>query len=143
VKFAIELGLEIDVFGSGWSQFIDKKFIKGEFVKNEELHKLYNNYEIILNDHWDDMLTYGYVSNRIFDALACGAQIISDRPIGAESIFPNLHYYNDRQTFLDCVLKLREANESSTQINYEVLNKHTFQHRAIKILNQYQIEKNV
>ena len=32
-----------------------------------------------LNDHWDDMREKGFVSNRIFDGLACGAFILTDK----------------------------------------------------------------
>jgi spore maturation protein CgeB len=32
----------------------------------------------VLNDHWPDMLAAGILSNRVFDALACAAPIVSD-----------------------------------------------------------------
>ena len=33
---------------------------------------------LVLNDHWADMAREGFVSNRIFDALATGAPVVSD-----------------------------------------------------------------
>lgn len=34
--------------------------------------------DILLNDHWEDMREKGFVSNRIYDGLACGAFILTD-----------------------------------------------------------------
>ena len=33
---------------------------------------------VVLNDHWADMRAGGFVSNRLFDAVACGARVLSD-----------------------------------------------------------------
>lgn len=41
----------------------------------------------MLNDHWAEMRAWGLVSNRLFDAAACGARIISDPIDGLEEIF--------------------------------------------------------
>ncbi|MDQ3726421.1 MAG: glycosyltransferase, partial [Actinomycetota bacterium] len=40
--------------------------------------------KVVLCDHWDDMREHGFVSNRIYDALACGATVISDAVPGLE-----------------------------------------------------------
>ncbi len=41
----------------------------------------------MLNDHWDDMRDEGFISNRLYDALACGAFVISDHVDGIEEEF--------------------------------------------------------
>ena len=43
---------------------------------------------MVLNDHWPDMRTAGFVSNRLFDAVACGARVITDDLAGIEELFP-------------------------------------------------------
>ena len=40
----------------------------------------------MLADHWPDMRERGFVSNRVFDALACGAFVISDRVAGMDEL---------------------------------------------------------
>ncbi len=50
--------------------------------RTTELARYYSSASIVLNDHWDDMRDEGFISNRIYDALACGAFVISDRRRG-------------------------------------------------------------
>jgi spore maturation protein CgeB len=45
---------------------------------------------VVLNDHWEDMRREGFISNRVFDALACGASVVSDRVSGIEDLAPGL-----------------------------------------------------
>jgi spore maturation protein CgeB len=45
---------------------------------------------VVLNDHWDDMREQGFYSNRLFDAAACGARIVSDHLDGLEELFGGL-----------------------------------------------------
>ena len=47
-----------------------------------------------------DMLEYQFINNRIFDALACGLPVISDRCRELEEIFPDavLYYDDDRRS---------------------------------------------
>ena len=54
-------------------------------VPNHLLSAYYASASIVLNDHWPDMATQGFVSNRIFDALAAGALVISDPVEGSRT----------------------------------------------------------
>jgi spore maturation protein CgeB len=78
---------DLAVYGAGWEGLIDKKYIKGEHIPNNELRKAYSSCKILLCDHWDDMRDKGFLSNRLFDASACGAFIISDKVKGVEDVF--------------------------------------------------------
>ena len=71
----------------GWEEFIDRKYIKGQFILNDELHKYYSSCKILLNDHWKDMRNEDFPSNRLFDALACGTFVISDKIPSADTLF--------------------------------------------------------
>jgi hypothetical protein len=51
--------------------------VVSDYFPNEELGELYSRSRATLNDHWADMRAYGFVNNRIFDALACGLPVIS------------------------------------------------------------------
>jgi glycosyltransferase involved in cell wall biosynthesis len=79
VPTAHNLGL----YGQGW-RYLAPEHARAEHVPNEQLHRLYSSADIVLADHWDDMRRHGFVSNRICDALACGAFVLCDD-------FPALH----------------------------------------------------
>ena len=55
------------------------KYVKDTYLETAQVGELYRNSKIVLCDHFDMMREGGYVSNRIFDALACGAAVISDK----------------------------------------------------------------
>lgn len=79
---------DLAVYGQRWSaEFIDPRFVKGEGIPNADLHRYYSSASIVLNDHWDDMRAEGFISNRIYDALACGAFVISDQVDGIDAEF--------------------------------------------------------
>jgi len=138
VKYAIELGLPIHIYGGGWKQFIPTKYIKAEFVANEKLNGLYNQYSIVLNDHWQDMLDYGYASNRMFDALASGALLLSDQPKNTENLLEGIHYFNSKTSFKAAVNQLVNASIlTNKKGNQQVYNLHSFKKRAQHILHQY------
>lgn len=70
---------DLAVYGRGWSrELIDPRFVKGEGIPNTDVGRYYSSSAIVLNDHWDDMRERGFISNRLYDALACGAFVISD-----------------------------------------------------------------
>jgi GT2 family glycosyltransferase/spore maturation protein CgeB len=69
---------DLVVYGSGWDGLIDPRLVRDAFIPNEELRKVYSSARIVLADHWDDMRMHGFISNRIYDAVACGAFVISD-----------------------------------------------------------------
>ena len=87
VRDAIQANLPISVYGTRWEQFIPKKYIAGEHIKNEELAGYYASAGIVLNDHWDTMREFGFISNRIFDAVASGALVVSDEIEGLSDVF--------------------------------------------------------
>ncbi len=78
VAYALATGLRPAIYGTGWRDFVDPALIMAEFVPNDELATVYSSVGVLLNDHWDTMRNSGIVSNRLFDALACGTPIVSD-----------------------------------------------------------------
>jgi GT2 family glycosyltransferase/spore maturation protein CgeB len=70
--------LDLVVYGANWEGLIDSSYVSADHVPNAELRHVYSSAGIVLCDHWDDMRAHGYISNRIYDALACGAFVISD-----------------------------------------------------------------
>lgn len=74
VAYSLKNNFPIDVYGEGHAPGV----AKAKFVDNSILRKYYSSAKIVLNDTGQTMKNYGFVSNRIIDATACGAFVISD-----------------------------------------------------------------
>jgi spore maturation protein CgeB len=82
----------------------------------------------------------GFVSNRIFDALASGSVVVSDRVEGLSEIFGGLvPTYSDPVELREVIAELLEDEERRRQIAIEgarlVLDQHTFDQRAEQIMS--------
>lgn len=146
VKYAIENNLNIDVYGPNWSDFIDKKYMKSDFIPNEELHKHYYNAKILLNDHWKDMAEKGFISNRIFDALASGAVLLTDRIRDCDkNISRYLSVYQNKDDFskkINLILSNHSKyKKQALEAREFIVNNHSFEKRISDILEV--IEKNI
>lgn len=133
LKDLIPTNYNLSVYGNGWENIIDEKYVKGNHIDNKELRKAYSSCDILLNDHWDDMREKGFISNRIFDAVACGSRIISDDVSGLKEIFPNRIFCyetsDELNKIIDKVLK--------EKIDYDVsiIKGHTFKERVQQIID--------
>ncbi|HEY8381974.1 MAG TPA: glycosyltransferase [Microvirga sp.] len=78
VKDALAAGIDVTIVGTRWQGFIPPERISGENIPNAELGAHYGAAAVVLNDHWPDMREKGFVSNRIFDVMACGVPLVSD-----------------------------------------------------------------
>ena len=87
VKYALELGYDVDVYGLNWRGKIDDKYIKGEYIDNYELYKYYSSAKIVLSDHAEDLEDIGLVINRLYDVSAIGVMVISEYSPYIEEIF--------------------------------------------------------
>jgi Glycosyl transferases group 1 len=87
VRHAVAAQLPLTIYGSMWDSLVDASFLAGDFVPNDQLSALYRGAGVVLNDHWDDMAREGFLSNRLFDAVASGARVISDNVAGLRDVF--------------------------------------------------------
>lgn len=83
---AVEAEVPLAVYGPGW-QDLPAGIWRGEHVANESLPGLYREHGIVLADHWPDMARHGFIANRVFDAVAAGARVISDDVAGLHDVF--------------------------------------------------------
>jgi hypothetical protein len=135
VADAIAAGLQPAIYGSGWRGLVDPKLIITDHVDNEELPVVYASAGVVLNDHWDSMRAHGFISNRIFDVLACGTPVISDfLPEVAELFGGAVPTYRDatdlRALAEDMLGDRAAARERALEGRDLVLNAHTFDQRA-------------
>ncbi|HEX7473339.1 MAG TPA: glycosyltransferase, partial [Candidatus Limnocylindrales bacterium] len=112
----------------------------GDWISNAELRRYYSSAAIVLNDHWQDMRDEGFFSNRLYDALASGAFVVSDHVPGIEEEFDNgLVTYRRKDELiavLDRYLADPEARRDvARRGRAAVLSRHTFGHRAETILD--------
>lgn len=79
VRQAISLGYDVKVWGQGWEDVIPAANLVAPRLAPGELPLIYARSRVVLNSHMPMMSQLGFMSNRSFDALACGACVVSDR----------------------------------------------------------------
>jgi len=140
VADAITAGLQPRLYGGGWRALVDPKLVVADHVDNEVLPVVYSSAGVVLNDHWPTMRAWGFVSNRLFDVLACGTPVISDPVDGMDELFDGgvLEYRTpaELRDLVDGVLTdpacARQRAERGQRI---VLASHTVDHRARELLD--------
>ncbi len=131
---------QLAVYGTNWRGLIDDRYIAAEHIPNHELHRAYSTAAIVLNDHWDDMRLHGFVSNRIYDALACGALVLSDHLPELEDRFGGaVLTYRDRGQLHELIERLlrspEERSERARRGREAVLARDTFAQRVEQLLD--------
>jgi Glycosyl transferases group 1 len=135
VADALAAGLRPRIYGGGWRGIVDPELVVAEHIDNERLPTVYSSAGVVLNDHWGTMRAWGFVSNRIFDALACRAPVISDAVDGLAELFDGavLEYRGpaELRALVDDVLadpaRARERADRGRSI---ILTGHTMDQRA-------------
>lgn len=86
VESVLRAGVSLDLYGTGWEGEA-LRHLRADSVSNAEVARIYAEAGVVLNDHWADMRASGFISNRAFDAVACGARVLSDPVEGMEGLF--------------------------------------------------------
>jgi len=136
---AVAAGLRPAIYGSGWEPFVDPALVVREYVPNDELPAVYSSVGVLLNDHWQTMREWGFVSNRLFDALACGTPVISDDLVELDGLFAGavLEYHDagELRALVDAALADPIAARDRAARGRELVREHhTFDHRAREFL---------
>ena len=135
-----DLDHELAIYGTNWTpDLVDPRYVAGEHVPNKDLYRYYAGASIVLNDHWDDMREHGFLSNRLYDALACGSLVVSDHVDGIEDEFDGaiVTYTgpDDLRAKIDHYLSHPgERHELADRGRELVLAQHTFAQRTATIL---------
>jgi hypothetical protein len=132
---ALAAGAVVEVHGEGWPDLT----VASHQVPNTELGRLYASAGVVLNDHWADMRRDGFVSNRLFDAAACGARVLSDDVAGASELFGGLvRTFTDPAEvggFLAEVPAGWPAYDERVRLAERVAREHSFDRRAETLLD--------
>jgi glycosyltransferase involved in cell wall biosynthesis len=137
VRFAVEEGFDVAIWGTRWEPFVDRRFICGASLTTEEVADVYRRARVVLNDHWDDQKAEALVNNRIFDVLACDTMVLSDANPGLPSILDGaVPTFADRAGFaatLRGLLADPDRDAAAARLGAEVRRAHTFAQRAAAI----------
>ena len=138
VSDALAAGLEPALYGRGWAR-LAPRHARAERVLPDQLRRLYSSCEILLADHWDDMRAGGFVSNRLYDALACEAFVICDQVEGIDAELGDaVETYSGsaelRAKVEDWLARPDARRERARRGRELVLAQHTADHRARQLL---------
>ena len=136
---AVDAGLPLRLVGSGWERYVDPRLVVRDHLPTRELPRWYRSADVVLNDHWDDMARWGLVSNRVFDALACGACVVSDEVPGMGALLDDaVVTFRAREDVGPVVRALLddpdERARRAERGRRAVLAAHTWQHRAVELV---------
>ena len=92
---------------------------KAPYIPNNVLNQYYSSAKIVLNDHRPDMKSYGFINNRIYDATAAGALVISDYIPEIEEIYQG------------CVPTYKTKEELAYLLNYYLTHEDKRQQKAL------------
>ncbi len=139
IRDCVAANIDVGVYGIMWERFLPKQMWRGNHISNHELRRYYSNAKVVLNDHWPDMAKHGFISNRIFDAGACQAAIVSDEVTGLQDLFGDLvSTYDQASELAPLVAKLKgdEAGRQArgAQLGDIIREHHTFGHRVDEIV---------
>ena len=134
VRVARAIGAPLSLHGNDWSEFVPRSELASPGIANRDLGTAYASAGVVLNDHHVDMRRDGFISNRLFDAAACGARVASDPVEGIEGIFDGLVQVFQDEPSMARLLSERDQlfpdAEQRRKIAQRVLAEHTFDRRA-------------
>lgn len=84
---ALDRGLPLTLVGGDWQGIVAEDQVQAAYLDHDALGAAYRSAGIVLGDHWEDMRRLGFLSNRLFDAVASGARVITDDVAGLRDVF--------------------------------------------------------
>lgn len=137
VRFAVEEGFDVAIWGTRWEPFVDARYIRGTSLTSHEVADVYRRAKVVLNDHWEDQKRDGLVNNRVFDVLACDTMVLSDANPGLSGLLGGaVPTFADRTSFVATLRRLLADPDRAARaaaLGAEVRRAHTFAERAAAI----------
>ena len=141
VRDALAGGIDVSIYGVGWEAFLPPESIAGEFLDNDQLPAAYASAGVVLNDHWPDMAAEGFLSNRLFDAAACGSRVLSDPATGLDEVFAStVRTYSSADELVGVLRTYRDEAFASRAQRLElaehIAREHSFDARAAVLIER-------
>lgn len=135
VRWAAEENLDLRLYGGDWDGTAAAEYCLGTSFANDQLPGLYGSADFVLNDHWQSMRDFGYLSNRLFDVVAAGGVAISDAMPAIDRFFgPAVNQVTD-QGELAAVVGSGSSFTERALVEAAVREDHSFEARARQIIN--------
>ena len=139
VRAAREEHIPLDLYGQMWEGMAPAEWIRGEQIDNVALAGYYASAEVVLNDHWDSMRECGFVSNRVFDVLASGGSLLTDRVAGfPEELAAECHFFEPGISLREVMEKARRdprnRSAASLAVAEYVRREHSFDARVTDLI---------
>ncbi|GGN93168.1 glycosyltransferase family protein [Saccharibacillus kuerlensis] len=130
-------GIDIHVYGA--KESFNSNIISKPSIPYSQLSRVYQNYSLNLNISSLQLETS--INNRVFDVFASKAFVLSDYKKDMRAAFPDFWEEISYMNLEDLVVKAdyylthpKEKEELTEQLYQEVLEKHTYAHRAEQIV---------
>jgi hypothetical protein len=136
---AMNSGEDLRLWGDRWPSPFNAHVVDTR-LHDSHLCDVFSSALAVICDHTPQMRNRGYVSHRIFDALACGVPVISDRVEGLPAEFvPFVHLVDDGTDFRAWVkaLKAERPEKRARRCAFAVSmrQKHSYDARAAEIID--------
>lgn len=137
IRNALETGHELVVYGSGWEGVIPTSSLRDRLIAGKRVGDEYAAAGAVLNDHWDSMRDFGYISNRLYDVIASGGIPVTDTFPDLERKFGDkVQTFSSSDDFGDAVkTALARRRDNGFAGALDVLNHDTLDERAGQILD--------
>ncbi|QIK76991.1 glycosyltransferase [Nocardioides piscis] len=138
VRTALSAEADLTVHGADWDEFLDPASVASSGVPNSQVGALYASAGVVLNDHHVDMRRDSFLSNRLFDAAACGARIATDPVSGLHETFGDLvQPFHDEDDLIRLTTPPYDAFPSDAERRAQalrIIEQHTFDQRAARLV---------
>ncbi len=107
-----------------------------------DIARLYSSVDVAIGFNAESQARAGMVNNRVFEALACGALLLSDRVPAIEELFGDVAIFTDgwddtRAQLAHWLFRPGERAEMCARARARILAEHTYDHRARQIVALY------
>lgn len=140
VMDAIRAGVPVRVWGNYWEPWLPAERVEGVSFPNDRLSYLYSSARVVLADHHGAMAADGFIANRLFDAVAAGARVVSDEVEGIDEVFDGavqIYHSPDELAYLTSDEGIAERfpdDEAMLKIAQRIRNEHSFAARAARLV---------
>jgi spore maturation protein CgeB len=138
-------GTKVKVYGHKWHlprfEWM-KDWFAGQYFDYNDLNKIYNLAKITLVDGHEDMGEKGFVPMKIFDVLASGGFVLSNKNSGIKEIFGNcVPQFNSKNEMNDLVKHYLKNDAERKQMSEKgrlISKSHTYKDRALSFISAFE-----